>query len=111
MDPHSHESHLVDRVGLKPLFVGAMHGLAGSAALTLLVLTQVSSVGLGLSYLAIFGTGSILGMMLVSVVIGLPFALSAQRLAGATRRLQAVAGLAGVAFGFWYAYNTLTPLL
>ncbi len=101
----SHETHHVTRVGLKPLLVGAMHGLAGSAALTLLVLTQVSSIALGLSYLFIFGIGSILGMMLVSVLIGLPFALSARRLTGATLRLQALAGVAGVAFGCWYAYN------
>ena len=101
-----HEIHRVSRVGLKPLLVGAMHGLAGSAALTLLVLTQVSSVSLGLGYLLIFGTGSILGMMMVSVVIGLPFALSARHLAGATLRLQALAGIVGVSFGCWYAFNT-----
>ncbi len=101
----SHETHRVTGVGLKPLLVGAMHGLAGSAALTLLVLTQVSSVALGLSYLFIFGVGSILGMMLVSVLIGLPFALSTRRLAGATLRLQTLAGVTGVAFGCWYAYN------
>lgn len=102
----SHDTHATTRIGLKPLLVGAMHGLAGSAALTLLVLTQVSSIPLGLTYLLVFGIGSILGMVLVSVLIGLPFALSTRRLAGATLHLQALAGIAGVAFGCWYAYNT-----
>jgi hypothetical protein len=59
-------SHRVTRVGLKPVLVGAMHGLAGSAALTLLVLTQVHSVLLGSSYIVIFGFGSVFGMMVVS---------------------------------------------
>src|ERR1044072_8611740 len=73
-------SHTVSRPGLKPLLVGAMHGLAGSAALTLLVLTQIESAALGLLYLAVFGIGSIFGMLLMSAPIGLPFALSARLL-------------------------------
>ena len=80
-----------------------MHGLAGSAALTLLVLTQVKSVLLGISYLLTFGFGSVLGMMVVSTVIGVPFALSAQRLTKVSIGLQAVAGCVGLCFGCWYA--------
>jgi ABC-type nickel/cobalt efflux system permease component RcnA len=101
--PHSHK---VSRIGLKPLFVGAMHGLAGSGALTLLVLTQISSVGLGLLYLAVFGFGSVLGMMLMSFLVGLPFALSGGPLKGLSHSLQILAGLFSVAFGLWYAYQT-----
>jgi nickel/cobalt transporter (NicO) family protein len=96
-------SHRVNQIGLKPLLVGAMHGLAGSAALTLLVLTQVKSLVLGISYLLIFGFGSVLGMMVVSTLIGVPFALSSRRLTKVTFGLQAVAGFAGLSFGFWYA--------
>src|SRR5688572_15038056 len=51
-------SHAISKLGLKPLVVGAMHGLAGSAALSLLVLTQVQSMSLGLVYLVVFGLGS-----------------------------------------------------
>ncbi len=101
-------SHAITRIGLKPLLVGAMHGLAGSAALTLLVLTQVHSLLLGLSYLLIFGIGSVFGMMLVSTLIGLPFALGAHRLRRATLGLQVAAGLIGVAFGCWYAFSVGT---
>lgn len=99
--PHS---HAVSRIGLKPLLVGAAHGLAGSAALTLLVLTQVKSAALGLLYLAVFGVGSVLGMLLMSSLVGLPFALGAKRLSGVG--LQVVAGVLSIAFGLWYAYET-----
>jgi ABC-type nickel/cobalt efflux system permease component RcnA len=99
-------SHAVSRIGLKPLLVGAMHGLAGSATLTLLVLTQVDSAVLGLLYLSVFGIGSILGMLLMSGLIGLPFALSARRFNGAHYGLQAIAGALSIAFGLWYAYQT-----
>jgi ABC-type nickel/cobalt efflux system permease component RcnA len=105
---HSHaesHSHAVSRVGIKPFLVGAMHGLAGSAALTLLVLTQVQSAALGLVYLAVFGIGSVIGMLLMSGLIGLPFAISARRLSGAGFSLQIIAGGLSIAFGFWYAYE------
>lgn len=99
-------SHAVTRVGVKPLLVGAVHGLAGSAALTLLILTQVSSVWLGLFYLIMFGVGSALGMMLMSSLISLPFVLSGGRLNGVNSGLQALAGCLSIAFGLWYAYET-----
>ena len=97
-------SHAVSRIGLKPTLVGMMHGLAGSAALTLLVLTQIRSFGLGLLYLAIFGIGSIVGMMVMSGLVGLPFALSSKKLTGFHYALQLVAGVFSITFGLWYAY-------
>jgi ABC-type nickel/cobalt efflux system permease component RcnA len=99
-------THAVSRVGFKPFLVGAMHGLAGSAALTLLVLTQINSVALGLLYLSVFGFGSITGMLLMSGLIGLPFALTARRISGAHHGLQTIAGAVSVIFGLWYAYET-----
>jgi ABC-type nickel/cobalt efflux system permease component RcnA len=100
-------SHAIARVGFKPLLVGAMHGLAGSAALTLLLLTQVKSIFFGLLYLAVFGIGSTLGMLLMSGLIGLPFALSGQRLTKLNYGLQTTAGAVSIAFGLWYAYETV----
>src|SRR5205085_10421258 len=61
--PHS---HTIRRIGIKPLLVGAMHGLAGSAVLTLLVLAQIGSPVIGILYLLVFGCGSIIGMLLMS---------------------------------------------
>jgi hypothetical protein len=82
-----------------------MHGLAGSAALTLLVLTQIRSVSLGLLYLSVFGVGSTVGMLLMSGLIGLPFALSAHRISRLNFGLQTIAGALSIAFGLWYAYE------
>jgi ABC-type nickel/cobalt efflux system permease component RcnA len=103
--PVAAHSHAIKRIGIKPLLVGAMHGLAGSAALTLLVLTQIESTALGLLYLGVFGIGSILGMLLMSGLIGLPFALTARRLSTMHYGLQTGAGALSVAFGLWYAYR------
>ncbi len=99
-------SHSVSLVGIKPLIVGVMHGLAGSAALTLLVLTQTKSEALGLLYLGVFGAGSIMGMLLMSVLIGLPFALTSGRLSRVHYGLQTLAGALSIVFGLWYAYET-----
>jgi ABC-type nickel/cobalt efflux system permease component RcnA len=98
--------HNVTRIGIKPTIVGAVHGLAGSAALTLLVLTQISSPVLGLLYLTVFGVGSILGMLLMSGIVGLPFVLSSRKLGGVHYQLQMFAGVLSVLFGLWYAYQT-----
>jgi hypothetical protein len=84
-----------------------MHGLAGSAALTLLVLTQIQSVRLGLLYLALFGVGSTSGMLLMSGLIGLPFALSGRRLTRINYGLQTAAGGLSIGFGLWYAHESL----
>jgi len=97
-------SHAIARIGFKPLLVGAMHGLAGSAALALLVLTQIQSISLGLLYLGLFGLGSTAGMLLMSGLIGLPFALSGRRLTSINYGLQTAAGTLSIAFGLWYAY-------
>ena len=101
--PHSHD---VSAVGLKPVLIGAVHGLAGSGALTLLVLTQIESAWVGFLYLAIFGVGSVVGMILMSGLIGLPFALTARNVGRVHRHLQTTAAGLSLAFGLWYAYET-----
>lgn len=103
---HSAHSHDVSRIGWKPLLIGTMHGLAGSGALTLLVLTQISSPWVGMLYLGIFGVGSIVGMLLMSGLIGLPFALTSRNLTHVHHRLQTVAAILSICFGLWYAYQT-----
>jgi len=103
--PNESHSHSISSVGFQPLLVGAMHGLAGSAALTLMVLTQIESVTLGLVYLGVFGLGSTLGMLLMSGLIGLPFALSAKRVTKLNYGMQAAAGSLSILFGLWYVYQ------
>ena len=101
--PHS---HALSRLGWKPVLIGTMHGLAGSGALTLLVLTQISSSWVGFLYLAIFGIGSMVGMLLMSGLIGFPFALTSRQLTAAHHRLQTLAAVLSICFGAWYAYET-----
>jgi ABC-type nickel/cobalt efflux system permease component RcnA len=107
---HDHEqkhSHAVSSIGLKPVLIGMMHGLAGSGALTLLVLTQISSIVVGIVYLGVFGLGSIVGMLLMSGLIGLPFALTSRNLSSLHQRMQLAAAVVSIAFGLWYAYATV----
>jgi ABC-type nickel/cobalt efflux system permease component RcnA len=99
-------SHTVSAVGVKPVLIGMMHGLAGSGALTLLVLTQIGSAWVGLLYLGVFGLGSVVGMILMSGLIGLPFALTARNVSSLHHRMQMVAAVVSIAFGLWYAYET-----
>jgi ABC-type nickel/cobalt efflux system permease component RcnA len=102
--PAAH-SHVISRIGWKPVLVGMMHGLAGSGALTLLVLTQISSPLLGLLYVATFGMGSIVGMLVMSGLIGLPFAFTSGRLTHIHQGLQTVAAIFSICFGVWYAFK------
>ena len=83
---------------VRPLVVGVVHGLAGSAAVALLVLTAIGNPKWSVLYLLIFGVGTIVGMMLITVAIALPFAMSPRqsRFAG---RLRLASGLVSVAFG------------
>lgn len=106
--PHSHR---VSRIGWKPVMVGMMHGLAGSGALTLLVLTQIRSAWVGLLYVLTFGFGSIAGMLLMSGLIGLPFALTSPKLTHAHQGLQTVAAILSICFGIWYAYKVGAAVL
>jgi ABC-type nickel/cobalt efflux system permease component RcnA len=99
-------SHAISRIGLKPMIVGTVHGLAGSGALTLLVMTQIRSSWMGFLYLAVFGLGSIAGMLLMSGLIGLPFLLTSRKLTRFHRRVQVTAAVLSICFGLWYGYQT-----
>lgn len=104
-DEH-HHPHLL-KFARKPFLIGVVHGLAGSAALTLLVLSTISSIKVAFIYILIFGLGSILGMLVMSNVISLPFLLASGRLGLWSQRLKLVAGLISVAFGAFLAWNLL----
>jgi ABC-type nickel/cobalt efflux system permease component RcnA len=99
-----HELPLL-RQARRPLLIGMVHGLAGSAALMLLVLSTISSPWIGLAYVAIFGIGSIGGMGLMSSVIGLPFAFTAIRFERVHRGFAVAAGLFSLGFGLYLGYE------
>jgi ABC-type nickel/cobalt efflux system permease component RcnA len=104
----SHERHAGLR-GWRSVFVGVVHGLAGSAVLTLFVLTEVVKDGsraLGLAYLLIFGLGSVGGMMLMSALISLPFVFTSSRFTRVDAPVRLLTGSVSVAFGLYYAWET-----
>lgn len=100
-----HEEPRVFHHAKRPLLIGMVHGLAGSAALMLLVLTTIPSPWLGLAYIVVFGLGSIGGMLLMSSMIGLPFVLTAQRFTRFNQGIRMTAGMCSVAFGLFLAWQ------
>lgn len=89
----------------KSFFIGLFHGLAGSAALALFVLTTINIIWLGLIYILIFSIGSAAGMMLVSGIISMPFKLISYKLEKAQKILSITAGLISTLFGFTIIYE------
>lgn len=108
--PHVHPSRRLlaalgeGRRGMiaRAVAVGAVHGMAGSAAVTLLVLATLPSLSAALAYLALFGAGTLLGMTTLTAVLAYPVAL-AMRARRARRLLATAAGCASIAFGLFYA--------
>ena len=116
---HAHQVHLTHDglhnglSGWRPLLVGIVHGLAGSAALTLLVLSEVVRNGtniLGFAYLLVFGLGSIGGMLLLSSLIGLPIAFGAMFFQRLLFPMRVIAGLLSTSFGIFYAVKVVEKL-
>jgi high-affinity nickel-transport protein len=87
------------RSSARPLVVGFVHGLAGSAFVALLVIAAVPGPWLGLLYLALFGIGTVAGMGLVTMAIAMPSALTARRFVDMQRYLRLASGVASVTFG------------
>ena len=84
---------------IRPLAVGLVHGLAGSAAVALLVLTTIRVPSWAILYLLVFGIGTVAGMMLITAAIAVPFKVSGNRFARFNRGLGLASGLISVAFG------------
>jgi hypothetical protein len=91
---------------VRPLVVGIVHGLAGSAAVALLVLTTIRTPQWGIWYLLIFGLGTIVGMTLMTAAITLPFARNDERFARLGGGLRIASGVISLGFGLFVAYRT-----
>jgi len=96
---HTHKHGTTHTHYHKPFIVGLIHGLAGSAALMLLVLSTVESIVLGLAYILIFGLGSVLGMAIVSSAISIPFVFTKNPLL--KQRIRYLAGVFSILFGLY----------
>lgn len=98
--PHARAAHAHGHgFRWRTLLVGLMHGMAGSAALLVLAVSQAASPAVGLGYVALFGIGSMIGMAALSTVIAVPLAVSARWLTWANRGLQGIVGAVTVAIG------------
>ena len=89
-----------------PLLVGMVHGLAGSAALMLLVLASIRTPALGLLYILTFGIGSMLGMLGLSALIGLPFTMIVRRHTEVHRKIRLTTGATSIAYGVFLIAST-----
>jgi hypothetical protein len=124
--PHAHDAaghgHTEDRTPLaqldrsilgglpmyryaRPLVVGLVHGLAGSAAIALLVLTIIREPAWAIGYLLLFGVGTIGGMMLITLVLAAPFALTSGALPRFNWQLRVASGLVSFGFGLFLVYD------
>ena len=91
---------------LKSYVVGVVHGLAGSAAVMLVVLTTdvVSSFIVGLFYILLFGVGTVLSMGAITLLMGIPLSVSG-RFERVNRVIAGVAGTSSILFGLFLMYE------
>jgi high-affinity nickel permease len=90
---------------LRPLLVGIVHGLAGSAAVALLVLTTIRNAHWAIAYLLVFGVGTIAGMMLITMSLASAFTKVGKGRLKFSRRLALASGLLSLGFGIFVAYQ------
>lgn len=109
---HSHEKDAETpwhhNLSPRSVLIGMVHGLAGSAALMLLVVPTIGSPLLGLAYILIFGVGSIGGMMLMSFLIGLPFRFTAKSFMQFNTTIRLLAGVFSFGLGLFIIYDKLS---
>ncbi len=105
---HAHDKEITHhgfKFSPRSLLIGMVHGMAGSAALMLLIIPTINSSLVGMLYIIIFGIGSIGGMMIMSFLVGLPFHFTAKNFNLFNRTLQSIAGLVSVVLGLYIVYE------
>ena len=90
---------------LPPFIVGVVHGLAGSAAATLLILPLIREARWAVAYLLVFGLGTVAGMTMVTFAIAAPSVYAAERLGAVQRGVRAVSGVVSLTFGLYLAWK------
>lgn len=107
--PHEHVSEFVSQHGIlqliRPLMVGVIHGLAGSAAIALLVLGSISDAITGFLYLGIFSIGTIVGMTALTTLLGIPIVAGSKKFARFDRTITMVAGCISIIYGLYFGYH------
>jgi high-affinity nickel-transport protein len=90
---------------VRPLVIGIVHGLAGSAAVALLVLSTIHSPVWATVYLLIFGAGTMVGMMCMTAIMAMPLAYAGSRFTSVSRVFSVASGVVSVCFGFFLVYQ------
>jgi len=103
-----HAHHHLKNSLQKAFGVGLVHGIAGSAALTLTVMATMPTLLLGILYIVVFGMGTIAGMFLMSTAISMPFIFMAQQAAHWQTRIKMCAGVFAIGFGGTLAWSLLS---
>jgi ABC-type nickel/cobalt efflux system permease component RcnA len=99
---HIHQYKKVSYI--KSMFIGLVHGLAGSGAMVVLTMSTVNSAWEGAIYILIFGTGTVIGMLFFTTLIGIPFVFSAKKFS-LNKTLTQATGVISTVFGIYYMYN------
>jgi len=106
---HFHDHNLNNHHGHRRSFwIGIIHGLAGSGALMILVLSTIESVSEGIYYILLFGLGSITAMSAITVLLSLPFMFSATRFPKLKKIMNMTTGIISVAFGVIIIYEIIS---
>lgn len=95
----------VARWRARPLLVGCVHGLAGSAAIALLVLATIRDALSAIFYLLVFGVGTVAGMALLTTAMAIPIAAASRRVGVLDQKLARATGLVSIGFGLFLAYQ------
>jgi hypothetical protein len=107
--PQGRWSQALEKIGLyqmlRPLAVGIVHGLAGSAAVALLVLATIRDPRWAVIYLLVFGVGTIAGMIVITMAIGAPLAYTGKKFTSFNRGLAILSGVVSIAFGVFISFQ------
>jgi hypothetical protein len=107
--PRSRFNQFIGRLGLyqtlRPIVVGIVHGLAGSAAIALLILATIRNELWAMAYLVVFGIGTVTGMAPITTAVAIPSTYGTRRFAKVNRCLVVSSGLLSVGFGLFLAYH------
>jgi cytochrome c biogenesis protein CcdA len=100
-----HSPKVEERHALRTILIGVVHGLAGSAAAALLVLATIREAAWALFYLAVFGLGTVAGMLLLTTAMAMPIAAASRRFGSVERAMARATGVLSIAFGLFLAYQ------
>jgi hypothetical protein len=90
---------------VRPFLVGAVHGMAGSAAATLLILPLIEDARWAALYLVVFGAGTMAGMALITAAIAAPSLYRPKRMKSLERSIRLASGAVSVTFGLYLGYK------